>query len=123
MGNRYNTMSKVTVSFEIDIMKLAGLQKFLGGEAAGASKSGKKPAADEEDTEFTDDEDVTFDDEPTEPTINLNILRAEIKKRMEAGKEAILSKLFAKYKIKNPTALKEEKYEAFYNDLMKIKVK
>jgi hypothetical protein len=122
---------KVTVSFELDIAKLAGLQAFLGGEIATTeAPTGKKKGAKAEtspvDEEFNFEEETAEEpifEDATEPTIDLKVLRAEIKKRVDAGKTDALGKLFKAYKAKNIMDVKADKYQSFYDNLMKIKVK
>lgn len=71
----------------------------------------------------TEPDEMNFDDEDDKkPAIDLKILRAEVKKRMDKGKEEGLTKLFKKYKAKNLQFVKEDQYEDFYTDLMKIKL-
>src|SRR5688572_14390800 len=106
-------MTKVNVSFDIEVSKLADLEALLNGK-----KSGKSSTKSDDDTDFetaSDDDDLGFEteDEP-DSKVTKKMIMDGIKDRMSAGKKAILQKLHATYKIKNVSGLKEDKYEAFY---------
>lgn len=123
-------MEQVTVSFMLDIARLASLQAFLAGDIAESGDVAKAPgkrgrpkaeAAPEETVE--EDVEFNFEEEETAPTtITLAVIRQQIKKVMDAGKSAALGKLFAAFKVKNASGIPESKYEKFYENLMKIKV-
>lgn len=122
-------MSKVTVSFEVDILRLAALQAFLGGDIATTEAPKKKRAAApaEEpdfstDTEDAEEPDFTIEEEPASKKVDLKMIRERIKKVMDAGKSDKLGQLFAAYKVKNAAGIPENKYEKFYENLCKIKV-
>lgn len=120
-------MSKVTVSFELDISRLAALQGFLNGEVAPAAKKGPgrpKATEEEETTDSTEeDTDFSFEVEPEAPKkLTAQTIRERLKAVVDAGKEAQLKKLFDGFKIVNFSALDKSKYEKFYENLVKIKI-
>jgi hypothetical protein len=114
---------KCTVSFEIEPSRLADLEAFLNGE--GGKKGRPKKEDVSEEPIFSDDEteDISFGDtEDAAPSITKKDLLELVKERVNAKKTAALGKLFAAYKIKNVSGLKEDKYENFHKDILKIKV-
>lgn len=113
-------MSKINVSFEIEISKLPDLEAFLNG-----GKSKKKAAAsDDDDLDFMGDDDEESEDEESEDEITTESMLEAIKLRTKAGKAEIVKKLLAKHKVKTVSGLKtDEQKSKFMSDLEKIKVK
>ena len=117
-------MSKVNVSFDIELSRIPELEAFLNGEKpkAGRPKKGEDPVFDTEDETAAADDDFNFGGEEDPAGIDKKTLLNAVKERVTAKKQTALGKLFSAYKIKNLDSLKEDKYEAFYKDLQKIKV-
>lgn len=120
-------MGKVTVSFDIETSRLNDLEAFLNGTGSSKGKSGRGKKEDPESefggAEETDEMEFSFDDsEEEDTTVTRKKLLEMVKERVDAKKQTALGKLFSAYKIKNVSALKEPKFEAFYKDLQKIKI-
>jgi hypothetical protein len=116
---------KVMLSFEVEAAKVPEIIKLLNGGASTTSKAGrpKKDTSDDLDLDLGEEEsedELNLDDESTE--ITEETLREKAKEILQAKKKPMLEKIFAKYKVKNISGVKPEKYEAFYADLQKIKI-
>lgn len=127
-------MSKVTVSLEVDISKLAALQAFLTGDidngaaAPPKKKSTKKPVdeepVEEEEGEELDMSDLGLDDENVEEeeTIDADAIRAALKPLVKQN-SAVVGQLNKKFKIQNVSGLKPAQFQPYYDAVMALRKK
>ena len=97
------------------------LDELLNGKAGAKAPTKKKPVKEEEEESEEEDEEEETEDEEEESEVDDDLIKTKIASLSKAGKQASIAKVFAKYKCKTVSGLKQKDYEAFYADLNKIK--
>ena len=122
---------KILIEFtpeDFKAKKGLSLDELLNGKAGAKAPTKKKPVKEEEEEEEEEetedeeeDEEEETEDEEEESEVDDDLIKTKIASLSKAGKQASIAKVFAKYKCKTVSGLKQKDYEAFYADLNKIK--